>query len=337
MDSSDRQPASLDVELLNSEVDASASPQLDTTPLQVDHLPAHVPPTALVLSCMALITAVVGSLLWPNSVDEYSALIWLLAIVPAFLFAYYKGWPGATAVLISAMVLLAILEVGFSLLISGEVAWWIVGAVTVVLISVSMGAGLISEAHRGQTAEALKLAYADPLTGLPNRRVLQMFLSREFAATTRGRPCSIVLLDIDRFKRINDTEGHPVGDNVLRIVAQALEENTRDSDLSGRFGGDEFLTLLPGANVRGALAFAERVRESTSTRFSEAELPVTISIGVAVSNSSTKTEDDLLQAADIALYSAKRNGGDRAVVAGPWPMEEAELHGAAESEDPLAS
>lgn len=338
MKSSDRQPASLDVELLSSEVDASASPQLDTTPLQIDHLPARVPPMALVLSSMALITAVVGSLLWPNSADEYSALIWLLAIVPAFLFAYYKGWPGATAVLISAMVLLAILEVGFSLLISGEIAWWIVGAVTVVLIGVSMGAGLISEAHRGQTAEALKLAYADPLTGLPNRRVLQMFLSREFAATTRGRPCSIVLLDIDRFKTINDTDGHQAGDDVLRAVAQVLEENTRASDLSGRFGGDEFLTLLPGTNVSGALTFAERTRKAIASRFGETSLAVTISIGLAVSNSSTKTEDDLLQAADIALYSAKRKGGDQTVVAGPWPMEEAGSHGATtELDEPLAN
>jgi diguanylate cyclase (GGDEF)-like protein len=326
----------LNAELTGSEVDVSESPKLDTTPLQIDHLPARVPPKALALSSMALITAIVGSLLWPNSADEYSALIWLLAIVPAFLFAYYKGWPGATAVLIAAMILLAVLEVGFSLLVSADIAWWIVGAVTVVLIGVSLGAGLISEAHRGQTAEALKLAYADPLTGLPNRRVLQMFLSREFAATTRGQPCSIVLLDIDRFKTINDTDGHQAGDDVLRAVAQALEENTRASDLSGRFGGDEFLTLLPGTNVRGALAFAERTKDAVASRYADTTLPVTISIGVAVSNSSTKTEDDLLQAADIALYSAKRKGGDQAVVAGPWSMEEVELQGA-EPEEPMAS
>ena len=331
-----KRPRGLNAELTGSEVDVTEGPRLDTTPLQIDHLPARVPPTALALSALALITAVVGSLLWPDSAAEYSALVWLLAIVPAFLFAYYKGWPGATIVLISAMVLLAILEVGFSLLTAGEIAWWIVGAVTVVLIGVSLGAGLISEAHRGQTAEALKLAYADPLTGLPNRRVLQMFLSREFAATTRGRPCSIVLLDIDRFKTINDTDGHQAGDDVLRAVAQALEENTRASDLSGRFGGDEFLTLLPGTNVRGALAFAERTKDAIASRYADTTLPVTISIGVAVSNSSTKTEDDLLQAADIALYSAKRKGGDQAVVAGPWPMEEAQLDGAAEREGSLA-
>jgi diguanylate cyclase (GGDEF)-like protein len=328
MNSVDKQPRGLNAELTGSEVDVTEGPKLDTTPLQIDHLPARVPPKALALSGLALGAAFVGSLLWPDSVAEYSALVWLLAIVPAFLFAYYKGWPGATAVLISAMILLAVLEVGFSLLVTGHVAWWIVGAVTV--------AGLISEAHRGQTAEALKLAYADPLTGLPNRRVLQMFLSREFAATTRGQPCSIVLLDIDRFKTINDTDGHQAGDDVLRAVAQALEENTRASDLSGRFGGDEFLTLLPGTNVRGALAFAERTKDAVASRYADTTLPVTISIGVAVSNSSTKTEDDLLQAADIALYSAKRKGGDQAVVAGPWSMEEVELQGA-EPEEPMAS
>ena len=337
MNDLERQHPGLTVELTGSEVDVSEGPDLDVGPMRIDHLPARVPPKALVLSGLALGTAVVGSVMWPDSAGEYSALIWLLAIVPAFLFAYYKGWPGATSVLISAMILVAIFEVGSSLLSTGEVAWWIVGGVTVVLIAVSLGAGLISEGHRQQTSEALKLAYADPLTGLPNRRVLQMFLSREFAATTRGRPCSIVLLDVDRFKTINDTEGHQAGDQVLRAVAQALEENTRASDLSGRFGGDEFLTLLPGANVRGALAFAERVRESTTARFSELGLPVTISIGVAVSNSSTKNEDDLLQAADIALYSAKRQGGDQAIIAGPWPMKEARLDSSAEDEGSLAS
>ncbi len=321
----DKRPRVLKAELTESEVNVIDGPRLDATALQIDHLPAHVPPKALVLSGLALGAAVVGSFVWPDSAAEYSALVWLLAIVPAFLFAYYKGWPGATFVLISAMILLATLEVGFSLLTAGDIAWWIVGAVTVVLIAVSLGAGLISDAHRHQTSEALKLAYADPLTGLPNRRVLQMFLSREFAATNRGQSFSIVLLDVDHFKTINDTEGHQAGDDVLCAVARALEETTRASDLSGRFGGDEFLTLLPGANVRGALAFAERVRETILARVAELGLPVTTSIGVAVSNSSTKTADDLLQAADIALYSAKGKGGDQAVVAGPWPMEEAEL------------
>jgi diguanylate cyclase (GGDEF)-like protein len=337
MDSLDRQRSGLTVEPANSEDNWSESPSVDEGLMRIDHLPARVPAMGLVLSALALGAAIVGSVVWPESAAEYSSLVWLLAIIPAFLFAYYKGWPGATSVLIAAMILVAVLEVGFSLLRTGEVAWWIVGGVTVVLIAVSLGAGLISEAHRQQTSEALKLAYADPLTGLPNRRVLQMFLGREFAATIRGRPCSIVLLDVDRFKTINDTEGHQAGDDVLCAVAQALEENTRASDLSGRFGGDEFLTLLPGASVRGALTFAERVRDSVGRRFEDFPLPVTISIGVAVSNSSTKNEDDLLQAADIALYSAKREGGDQAVVGGPWPMKEADLDSSGEAEGSIAS
>ena len=209
MDSLDMQPLDLTAELTGPGVDVNEGSSLDEGPLRIRSSARACTRQALVLSALALGTAVVGSVLWPDSASEYSALVWLLAIVPAFLFAYYKGWPGATSVLISAMILIAVLEVGFSLLSRGEVAWWIVGGVTVILIAVSLGAGLISEAHRQQTSEALKLAYADPLTGLPNRRVLQMFLSREFAATTRGRPCSVVLLDVDRFKTINDTEGHP--------------------------------------------------------------------------------------------------------------------------------
>jgi diguanylate cyclase (GGDEF)-like protein len=189
-----------------------------------------------------------------------------------------------------------------------------------------------------QISELSDQAMRDALTGLLNRRAFHERLLEETNRARRyGDRFSLILLDVDRFKTINDTEGHQAGDQVLRAVAQALEENTRASDLSGRFGGDEFLTLLPGANVRGALAFAERVKESTTTRFSELGLPVTISIGVAVSNSSTKNEDDLLQAADIALYSAKREGGDQAVIAGPWPMKEARLDGSAQAEGSLAS
>ena len=304
-------------------------PRAEADGARVDQLPGRVPPKALVLSSLALGAAAAASLLFPDEMAEYSALVWLLAIVPAFLFAYYKGWQGAAVILVAAMGLLSTVEVGLHLLRDAEVAWWLVGSVTVILIGVSMGAGLVSEAHRRETAQALKLAYADPLTGLPNRRVLQLFLNREFAATMRGRPCAIILLDVDRFKTINDTEGHRAGDDVLRAVAQALEENTRQSDLSGRFGGDEFLTLLPGAGVRGALAFADRVRRSIAERYREFSVPVTVSCGVAVSNSNTKTEDDLLQASDLALYAAKREGGDRAVVAGPWPMEEAELESVA--------
>jgi diguanylate cyclase (GGDEF)-like protein len=300
-----------------SEVDAPL-------PSAIQILPGRVPTKALVLSSFSLAAAGSASLLWPESVADYSALVWLLALIPAFLFAYYKGWRGATISLVMTMILLAVLEVGISLLLTRPVAWWLIGGVTVVLIGVSLGAGVVSEAHRRKTAEALKLAYADPLTGLPNRRVLELFLRQEFAAVARGRPCAIVLLDVDDFKRINDSEGHQAGDEVLRAVAQALEANTRRSDLSGRFGGDEFLALLPGETVKGALIFADRVLETVAERYRDFAIPVTMSCGIAVSNSYTKDQSDLLQAADIALYSAKQEGGNRAVVAGPWSMESIE-------------
>ncbi len=288
----------------------------------VDILPGRVPTKALVLSSLSLAAAASASLLWPESMGDYSALVWLLALIPAFLFAYYKGWRGATISLVATMILLAVLEVGISLLLTQPVAWWLVGGVTAILICVSLGVGLVSEAHRRKTADALKLAYADPLTGLPNRRVLELFVRQEFAGVARGRPCAIILLDIDDFKRINDSEGHQAGDDVLRTVARALEINTRRSDLSGRFGGDEFLALLPGESVKGALIFANRVLETVAERYRDFAIPVTMSCGIAISNSNTRDQNDLLQAADIALYSAKRKGGNQSVVAGPWSEEE---------------
>lgn len=288
----------------------------------VNILPGRVPTKALVLSSVSLAAAATASLLWPESMGDYSALVWLLALIPAFLFAYYKGWRGAMIPLVATMILLAALEVGISLLLTQPVAWWVVGGVTAVLIGVSLGAGLVSEAHRRETADALKLAYADPLTGLPNRRVLELFLRQEFAGVARGRRCAIILLDIDDFKRINDSEGHQAGDDVLRAVAETLQTNSRHSDLSGRFGGDEFLALLPGETVKGALIFADRVLNAVAERYRDFDISVTMSCGIAVSNSNTRDPNDLLLAADMALYSAKREGGNRAVVAGPWSMQE---------------
>ncbi|GHE93596.1 diguanylate cyclase response regulator [Aliiroseovarius zhejiangensis] len=163
----------------------------------------------------------------------------------------------------------------------------------------------------------LALALRDPLTGLHNRRFAQSYLDRlEREAGAKGQPYAIMVLDLDRFKSINDTYGHPVGDEVLVEVAKRLKGKLRDMDLLARYGGEEFLIALPGVTHTQAQAMAERLRRAVSDQPVAAGkvaggIAVTLSIGVAVSSDMTQaagSAHDLLQFADQALYRAKSDG-----------------------------
>lgn len=156
-------------------------------------------------------------------------------------------------------------------------------------------------------------ALVDGLTGLANRRAASDALHAEAARAERlETPLSVVLADLDGFKDVNDEHGHAVGDEVLRVFAEVLRETLRESDLAGRWGGEEFLLLLPGADEEGAAQLAERVRAELAARSipSAPGLRVTASFGVAEYAGETKTEQ-VVAAADSALYRAKGAGKDR--------------------------
>jgi diguanylate cyclase (GGDEF)-like protein len=156
-------------------------------------------------------------------------------------------------------------------------------------------------------------ALVDGLTGLANRRAASDALHAEAARAERlETPLSVVLADLDEFKDVNDVHGHAVGDEVLRVFSEVLRETLRESDVAGRWGGEEFLLLLPGADEEGAVQLAERVRIELAARTvpSVPELRVTASFGVAEYAGETNTEQ-LVAAADGALYRAKRAGKDR--------------------------
>lgn len=162
-------------------------------------------------------------------------------------------------------------------------------------------------------------ALVDGLTGLANRRAAADALHGEAARAERLQtPLSVVLADLDGFKDVNDVYGHAVGDEVLRAFAEVLRETVRESDVAGRWGGEEFLLLLPGADLGGAIQLAERVRIGLAARRipSAPDLRVTASFGVAEYSGESNTEQ-LLAAADSALYQAKRAGKDRVVRAVP--------------------
>jgi diguanylate cyclase (GGDEF)-like protein len=152
----------------------------------------------------------------------------------------------------------------------------------------------------------------DPLTTLFNRGAIVRILENELARSLRDRqPTSIILIDIDHFKKINDTRGHSAGDAVLRRAAQRMHSSVRGYDSVGRYGGEEFLIVLPGCSLHMAAQRAEQIRIMLGEPSPDAsELSITASMGVAVARGKTVV-DELLACADDALYQAKRNGRNR--------------------------
>jgi diguanylate cyclase (GGDEF)-like protein len=154
-------------------------------------------------------------------------------------------------------------------------------------------------------------AITDVLTGLHNRRAGEQALLAEIARARRSHsPLSLLYVDVDHFKRHNDEHGHAFGDAVLRVVAAALRENARVSDVVCRWGGEEFVVALPGETVDGALVCAERMRAAVEAQSSLARAAVTVSIGAAELGAGDDLEH-LLAAADDALYAAKHGGRNR--------------------------
>jgi diguanylate cyclase (GGDEF)-like protein/PAS domain S-box-containing protein len=162
-------------------------------------------------------------------------------------------------------------------------------------------------------------AIRDGLTGLFNRRYLDEILPRELArAAHEGTVLSVVMIDIDHFKATNDQRGHREGDRLLTLLGALLRERTRPGDVACRYGGEEFLFVLPGASSDVALARMDDVRAAYSTRLTAAgfDSPPTLSAGVASYPVHAQSDDDLLRAADDALYQAKAAGRDRVCIAG---------------------
>jgi diguanylate cyclase (GGDEF)-like protein len=166
-----------------------------------------------------------------------------------------------------------------------------------------------------------QLSTTDPLTGLANRRQLDEAQEVEFARARRqGLPLTAVMLDIDHFKRVNDTFGHPAGDEVIRQVGEAIRGQLRVTDVGGRYGGEEFLLLL-GCPAEGARIVAERLRgdvEALEIRTAEGDsISVTISLGLASQNEAYPSAGAMVAAADGALYEAKAGGRNRVMAAEP--------------------
>jgi two-component system, cell cycle response regulator len=172
---------------------------------------------------------------------------------------------------------------------------------------------------RTSVAETIEMAVTDGLTGLHNRRYLDSHLQTLFdRAVSRRRPLSVMITDLDRFKSINDAHGHDGGDDVLREFARRLRKNVRGIDLACRYGGEEFVVVMPDTEGQVAETVAERVRaEIENTPFAAGRhgqmIPVTVSVGVSSLGRGIDSVAELMKRADLALYEAKNGGRNRVV------------------------
>jgi diguanylate cyclase (GGDEF)-like protein len=174
------------------------------------------------------------------------------------------------------------------------------------------------KAHLDTWQEA---AFTDHLSGLPNRRRLERQLDQEITRTARyGHPFSLLMLDIDNFKNVNDTHGHETGDEVIRLLSKALQEGIRGIDLAARVGGEEFAIVLTETPMLRAIEVAERLRLSVKAMIIPDVGSITVSVGVAEAPFCARTSRELLACADDALYLAKEQGRDR-VIAGEQDKE----------------
>jgi two-component system cell cycle response regulator len=175
------------------------------------------------------------------------------------------------------------------------------------------------ERLRADLDRSLEMAVTDPLTGLRNRR----YVRRHLEGVLRNSGAAVLLIDVDRFKLVNDTHGHAAGDVVLREVAERVRGHLRAADVVARYGGEEFMVVMSGAAAEDGRLVAERLRSAIANVPIQAEgrgLNVTASVGVAAGDIGTPC-DDVVSAADAALYRAKNHGRNRveAALASDWP------------------
>lgn len=180
-------------------------------------------------------------------------------------------------------------------------------------------------------ASLAEASHRDGLTGIYNRHYLEESFAREFSRVRRyGGTLSLIMLDIDLFKSINDNYGHLAGDEVLRSTARHVGTLLRQTDIFGRYGGEEFALLLPETGLEGAQTLAERIRQQvakTAVSHNDIDLQVTVSAGIAQYHQGMLRYEDLLKAADDALYQAKEDGRNRICTAPPPNDDDAKQAG----------
>lgn len=265
-----------------------------------------IPATAVLISVLAIFVPVVATMAGPGEF-RFEALVWLTALIPAFLLAFYRGWQGVATGLALGMAVFAVVQV-YLVWFGGRLPDWpLMLSITLAYVGIALVLGGVTERLHLEREKAEQLALIDPLTDLPNRRYFDLILNREFAAAQRGRVVVAVAFDVDGLKEINDRHGHLAGDDALRAIARVLDRNTRTMDMTARLGGDEFVSVLSSSSALGALVFVHRVLGGVDA-IDSLPHPVHLSAGVAAYHIDMAEPRDLLHAADQALYNAKTRG-----------------------------
>ena len=244
-----------------------------------------------------------------NAERVLAGLEWLVRI------GVLRGVLAVTAVSIALSLLITGLHLRLFLAVPVPYEHWVFTAITVpAIVAPAVTFAVLSLASRlMETRAALeRAAHTDPLTQIGNRRAFTDQAGREMARVARGgRGFSILILDIDHFKALNDRLGHAAGDAALVAVARTCAAMLRQADFFCRWGGEEFIALLPDADLGDAVAVAEKLRLAIARRSLAGEHPLTVSIGVASSAGFPDTLDEIIREADRQLYLAKEQGRNR--------------------------
>lgn len=251
--------------------------------------------------------------------------LWVTAA--AFALALAASLWAAAALARAVLVPVRALREGAARLTGGELSHRVRAAGGDELSELAAAFNAMAEEIEKDRAAIRELAIRDGLTGLLNRREFLERLREELLRSRRyAHPCALLLLDIDRFKAINDTWGHPAGDEVLRAVAARIRDSVRPTDKVARYGGEEFAVLLPETALEAAVMLAERLRAAIAACAVAVApghtLTPTASIGVAAFPEDAGTDEALIELADRALYAAKQGGRDRVAAASSLPTSD---------------
>jgi len=249
---------------------------------------------------------------------------YILLVIPVAVISSIKPVSLKAATVLGVMFTYLFLDIAFRhqgpakelsvLVVDGLHYFNVVGVMVILIFLAAYYYYLINKT----ASELQDMASTDPLTRLKNRRAITEAIRREESRVRRGQPyLSFILCDLDHFKNINDTYGHDVGDMVLKKVSETLMSGVRDVDFVARWGGEEFLALLPDTNTEGAMLVAERLRSKLAEQLIESGVKpfqVTMTLGVATLQAGETAEQSIARA-DTALYDGKRSGRNRVVVA----------------------
>jgi len=274
------------------------------------------PPIPLILLLIPIAAGTAVSL----KVQGFFGALWAYPTVLLFTFGLSRRMAYAGSILLLMMISAMVY---YYIDLAYTIRFFVTLTLTIVLANIVLS--IIVDLHRRLLDQAL----VDPLTGVFNRRHMERCLSDAIERLRRNSaPTSLLLIDVDRFKSINDQYGHATGDSVLKGIVSLIQKRSRKLDLLFRIGGEEFMLLLPDTQEAAAVVVAEELRASTAESRLLEEYPVTLSIGVAELRPG-ESPDSWMKHADDALYGAKKAGRNRVVCAGrPAPLPDPALRNA---------